>query len=107
MNKHILLVCSLTAGTLGCFGSDTEMNSQCLPAPCPWNVGGGTGTAGTGNSTAATVPARSPDPATPLWRAVQVFRLFSCIYALGFQIAVNDDLGWRSCSARSTKCSPA
>jgi signal transduction histidine kinase len=40
-----------------------------------------------------------PDPATPLWRAAQVFRLLSCIYALGFQIAVNDDLeqpviGW-------------
>jgi signal transduction histidine kinase len=27
-----------------------------------------------------------------LWRAAQVFRLLSCIYALGFQIAVNDDL---------------
>jgi signal transduction histidine kinase len=42
---------------------------------------------------------RGPDPATPLWRAAQVFRLLSCIYALGFQIAVNDDLeqpviGW-------------
>jgi signal transduction histidine kinase len=41
----------------------------------------------------------SPDPATPLWRAAQVFRLLSCLYALGFQIAVNDDLehpaiGW-------------
>src|SRR5882672_8371425 len=40
-----------------------------------------------------------PDPATPLWRAAQVFRLLSCIYALGFQIAVNADLdrpalGW-------------
>ncbi|KUI40350.1 MacS family sensor histidine kinase [Mycobacterium sp. GA-2829] len=39
------------------------------------------------------------DPATPLWRAAQVFRLLSCLYALGFQIAVNDDLehgavGW-------------
>ncbi|TFV55387.1 ATP-binding protein [Mycobacterium sp. PS03-16] len=32
------------------------------------------------------------DPATPLWRAAQVFRLLSCGYALGFQIAVNDDL---------------
>jgi signal transduction histidine kinase len=34
-----------------------------------------------------------------LWRAAQVFRLLSCLYALGFQIAVNDDLehpaiGW-------------
>lgn len=39
------------------------------------------------------------DPATPLWRAAQVFRLLSCIYALGFQIAINPDLerpavGW-------------
>ena len=45
------------------------------------------------------MPARAPDPATPLWRAAQVFRLLSCVYALGFQIAVNDDLerpavGW-------------
>ena len=42
---------------------------------------------------------REPDPATPLWRAAQVFRLLSCIYALGFQIAINPDLdhpaiGW-------------
>lgn len=34
----------------------------------------------------------SVDPATPLWRAAQVFRLLSCLYALGFQIAVNGDL---------------
>jgi signal transduction histidine kinase len=45
------------------------------------------------------MPESPPDPATPLWRAAQVFRLLSCIYALGFQIAVNDDLerpamGW-------------
>jgi signal transduction histidine kinase len=33
-----------------------------------------------------------PDPTTPLWRAAQVFRLLSWIYALGFQIAINDDL---------------
>jgi signal transduction histidine kinase len=43
--------------------------------------------------------APSPDPAAPLWRAAQVFRLLSCLYALGFQIAINDDLerpaiGW-------------
>ncbi len=43
--------------------------------------------------------AGAPDPATPLWRAAQVFRLLSCLYALGFQIAINDDLerpaiGW-------------
>ena len=40
-----------------------------------------------------------PDPATPLWRAAQVFRLLSCLYAMGFQIAVNPELdrpvvGW-------------
>jgi signal transduction histidine kinase len=40
-----------------------------------------------------------PDPVTPLWRAAQVFRLLSCLYALGFQIAINPDLdhpaaGW-------------
>lgn len=38
------------------------------------------------------MPAERPDPATPLWRAAQVFRLLSCVYALGFQIAVNGDL---------------
>lgn len=37
---------------------------------------------------------RPLDPVTPLWRAAQVFRLLSCIYALGFQIAVNRDLDW-------------
>jgi signal transduction histidine kinase len=41
----------------------------------------------------------NPDPTTPLWRAAQVFRLLSCLYALGFQIAINPDLrrpalGW-------------
>ncbi len=40
-----------------------------------------------------------PDPTTPLWRAAQVFRLLSCIYALGFNLAINSDLrhpgtGW-------------
>jgi signal transduction histidine kinase len=45
------------------------------------------------------MPATTPDPVSPLWRAAQVFRLLSCIYALGFQIAINDDLerpavGW-------------
>ena len=38
------------------------------------------------------MPASQPDPATPLWRAAQVFRFLSCIYALGFQIAVNGEL---------------
>jgi signal transduction histidine kinase len=32
------------------------------------------------------------DPATPLWRAAQVFRLLSWIYALGFQIVSNAEL---------------
>lgn len=41
----------------------------------------------------------SSDPTTSLWRAAQVFRLLSCIYATGFQIAINTDLqrpalGW-------------
>lgn len=45
------------------------------------------------------MPATTADPATPLWRAAQVFRLLSCIYALGFQIAINPGLdrpavGW-------------
>jgi len=34
----------------------------------------------------------APDPTTPLWRAAQVFRLLSCIYAFGFQIAINPGL---------------
>ncbi len=32
------------------------------------------------------------DATAPLWRAAQVFRLLSCLYALGFQIAVNSEL---------------
>lgn len=32
------------------------------------------------------------DPTAPLWRAAQVFRLISCVYAAGFSVAVNDDL---------------
>lgn len=40
-----------------------------------------------------------PDPTTPLWRAAQVFRLLSCVYAAGFEIASIDELdrpglGW-------------
>src|SRR6476661_2060598 len=47
----------------------------------------------------ALMPASTPDPVTPLWRAAQVFRLLSCLYALGFQIAITHDLdrpaiGW-------------
>lgn len=46
-----------------------------------------------------TMANNGPDPTTPLWRAAQVFRLLSCVYATGFQIAVNPDLrrpvlGW-------------
>ncbi|MGX9673040.1 MacS family sensor histidine kinase [Mycobacterium sp. HM-7] len=40
----------------------------------------------------AAEPDSAPDPAAPLWRAAQGFRLLSCLYALGFQLAVNDDL---------------
>lgn len=41
----------------------------------------------------------TPDPATPLWRAAQVFRLLSCCYALGFHLLSSPDLehpaaGW-------------
>ncbi|WP_280829934.1 DUF5931 domain-containing protein [Mycobacterium sp. OTB74] len=40
-----------------------------------------------------------PDPVAPLWRAAQGFRLLSCVYAFGFQLAINRDLarpgvGW-------------
>ncbi len=47
---------------------------------------------------------RSNDPIAPLWRAAQVFRLLSCLYALGFQIAINTDLqrpalAWTLCAA--------
>ncbi|MGV0837025.1 MacS family sensor histidine kinase [Mycolicibacterium thermoresistibile] len=41
------------------------------------------------------MPAARVDPAAPLWRAAQVFRLLSCLYAVGFQIAVNSDLQHR------------
>ncbi|WP_374021908.1 MacS family sensor histidine kinase [Mycobacterium sp. HNNTM2301] len=46
-----------------------------------------------------TMAKNGPDPTTPLWRAAQVFRLLSCVYATGFQIAINPDLrrpalGW-------------
>lgn len=39
------------------------------------------------------------DPTAPLWRAAQVFRLLSYLYAAGFQIAGIDELerpaiGW-------------
>lgn len=58
-----------------------------------------------------------PDATAPLWRAAQVFRLLSCLYALGFQIAINPDLrrpalgwalfavllGWSGC-ARAPTC---
>jgi hypothetical protein len=46
---------------------------------------------------------RGTDPVAPLWRAAQAFRLLSCLYALGFQIAVNPDLtrpglAWTLCA---------
>ena len=46
---------------------------------------------------------RHADPIAPLWRAAQAFRLLSCLYALGFQIAVNPDLtrpglAWTLCA---------
>jgi len=45
------------------------------------------------------MPGPGPDPATPLWRAAQVFRLLSCVYALGFNVTINGELnrpliGW-------------
>ncbi|UVF76280.1 MacS family sensor histidine kinase [Gordonia mangrovi] len=36
--------------------------------------------------------AADTDPVGPLWRGAQLFRLVSYCYALGFQIAINDDL---------------
>lgn len=41
----------------------------------------------------------TPGPATPLWRAAQIFRLLGCRHALGSPIAIDDDLdrpviGW-------------
>ncbi len=41
---------------------------------------------------AALARAVDTDPVGPLWRGAQLFRLVSYLYALGFQIAVNDDL---------------
>jgi signal transduction histidine kinase len=50
------------------------------------------------------VAARDTDAVAPLWRAAQVFRALSCLYALGFQIAVNSELtrpglAWVLCAA--------
>ncbi|GGF14132.1 MacS family sensor histidine kinase [Williamsia phyllosphaerae] len=39
------------------------------------------------------------DAVAPLWRAAQAFRLLSYLYALGFQIAVNNDLDHRALGA--------
>lgn len=44
------------------------------------------------SSAAKSVTVPGPDPTTPLWRAAQLFRLLSCLYALGFQVAINSDL---------------
>jgi signal transduction histidine kinase len=38
------------------------------------------------------VAVRGADAVAPLWRAAQAFRALSCLYALGFQIAVNSEL---------------
>ncbi|KAF0968109.1 MULTISPECIES: MacS family sensor histidine kinase [Gordonia] len=48
--------------------------------------------------TEAGLPARAvdADPVGPLWRGAQIFRLLSYLYALGFQIAINDDLEHRA-----------
>ena len=50
------------------------------------------------------VAVRDADPVAPLWRAAQAFRGLSCLYALGFQIAINSDLArpglaWVLCGA--------
>lgn len=45
---------------------------------------------------AARTPVADTDPVGPLWRGAQVFRVLSYCYALGFQIAVNDDLDHRA-----------
>lgn len=39
-----------------------------------------------------TSSADGSDPTAPLWRAAQLFRLISCVYAAGFFIAVRGDL---------------
>jgi len=45
-----LLIGALT-GALGCFGSDPEMNSQCVNGPCPGSTGNGGGGTGGGAGT--------------------------------------------------------
>lgn len=45
------------------------------------------------------MPVLGPDPTAPMWRAAQVFRLLSFVYATGFQVAAIDELdnpvlGW-------------
>lgn len=59
----------------------------------------GRSAAGPSASMLTTMANHGPDPTTPLWRAAQVFRLLSSVYATGFQIAINPDLvrpvlGW-------------
>ncbi|MDL9946594.1 DUF5931 domain-containing protein [Gordonia sp. ABSL11-1] len=57
-------------------------------------MGGGAQADGrSGPSRAAQIArAADTDPVGPLWRAAQLFRFLSYLYALGFQIAINDDL---------------
>ncbi|GAA1459717.1 MacS family sensor histidine kinase [Williamsia maris] len=51
------------------------------------------------NRLARLADAAADDAVAPLWRAAQAFRLLSYLYALGFQIAVNDDLEHRALGA--------
>lgn len=57
-------------------------------------MGGGAQTYSRSSPSRASQIARAADtdPVGPLWRAAQLFRFLSYLYALGFQIAINDDL---------------
>ncbi|ROZ99102.1 MacS family sensor histidine kinase [Gordonia sp. OPL2] len=57
-------------------------------------MGGGAQTHSRSSPSRASQIARAADtdPVGPLWRAAQLFRFLSYLYALGFQIAINDDL---------------
>lgn len=69
----------------------TAIPQQRIPAP------GATSEAGRPALRAAEVArAADTDPVGPLWRAAQVFRLLAFLYALGFQLAVNNDLAHRA-----------
>ena len=51
---------------------------------------GGSGGARGGGATRWVVD--ESDPVAPLWRAAQIYRILTFLYALGFQIVINDDL---------------